>query len=45
VATRFRTYGVSLGDFGDADGAAGAYAQRLLERPEFKAWLAGVQRP
>jgi glutathione S-transferase len=39
VATRFRTYGVKLSDFGDA-GAAGQYAERLLERPEFKAWEA-----
>jgi len=41
VATRFRTYGVKLSDFGDA-GAAGQYAERLLERPEFKAWEAAV---
>jgi glutathione S-transferase len=39
VATRFRTYGVSLSDFGDA-GAAGAYGERLLQRPELKAWEA-----
>jgi len=39
VATRFRTYGVALSDYGDA-GAAGQYAERLLERPEFKAWEA-----
>lgn len=37
VATRFRTYGVQLSDFGD-QGKAGAYAQRLLEQPEFLAW-------
>jgi glutathione S-transferase len=37
VATRFRTYGVQLSDFGDS-GAAGEYAERLLETPEFKAW-------
>jgi glutathione S-transferase len=41
VATRFRTYGVKLSDFGDA-GTAGQYAERLLERPEFKAWEAGA---
>lgn len=41
VATRFRTYGVQLTDFGDA-GAGGAYAERLLERPEFAAWLAEI---
>lgn len=39
VATRFRTYGVRLSDFGDA-GPAGEYAERLLETPEFKAWAA-----
>jgi glutathione S-transferase len=37
VATRFRTYGVVLSSYGDT-GAAGAYAERLLERPEFLAW-------
>jgi glutathione S-transferase len=41
VATRFRTYGVRLSDYGD-DGAAGAYAARLLETPEFRAWEAGA---
>ena len=41
VATRFRTYGVKLSDFGDA-GACGEYAERLLETPEFKAWEAAV---
>ncbi|MFI4966789.1 MAG: glutathione S-transferase family protein [Caulobacterales bacterium] len=41
VASRFRTYGVPLSDFGDA-GPAGQYAERLLERPEFLAWQAGV---
>jgi glutathione S-transferase len=41
VATRFRTYGVRLSEFGDA-GAAAAYAVRLLERPEFRAWAAGA---
>jgi Glutathione S-transferase len=39
VATRFRTYGVRLTDFGD-DGRAGAYAARLLEQPEFLEWEA-----
>jgi glutathione S-transferase len=39
VATRLRTYGVRLSDFGDA-GLGGAYAERLLERPEFLAWEA-----
>jgi len=37
VATRFRSYGVRLSDYGDA-GAAGAYSEALLETPEFKAW-------
>jgi glutathione S-transferase len=40
VATRFRTYGVKLSDFGDA-GAAGEYAARLLETPEYLEWEAG----
>ncbi len=39
VATRLRTYGVRLSDFGDP-GLGGAYAERLLERPEFRAWEA-----
>lgn len=42
VATRFRTYGVMLSDYGDA-GPAGEYAERLLETPEFKAWEAGAR--
>ncbi len=37
VATRFRSYGVLLSDFGDT-GPAGAYAERLLETPEFQEW-------
>ncbi len=37
VATRFRSYGVMLSDFGDT-GAAGAYAERLLEIPDFLEW-------
>lgn len=37
VATRFRTYGVNLADFGD-DGTAERYNQALLETPEFKRW-------
>jgi glutathione S-transferase len=41
VATRLRTYGVKLTDYGDA-GPAGAYAERLLERSELRAWEAGV---
>lgn len=42
VATRFRTYGVRLSDFGDA-GPAGEYAERLLETPEFRAWEADAR--
>jgi glutathione S-transferase len=42
VATRFRSYGVRLSDYGDR-GAAGTYAEALLESPEFKAWEAGVE--
>ncbi|MNY67525.1 hypothetical protein D3C86_2051290 [compost metagenome] len=39
VATRFRTYGVHLSDYGDT-GPAGAYCERLLQAPEFLAWEA-----
>jgi glutathione S-transferase len=42
VATRLRTYGVLLSDFGDS-GPAGEYAERLLETPEFKEWEAAAQ--
>lgn len=37
VATRFVTYGVKLGDYGDA-GPAQAYCERLLQTPEYLAW-------
>jgi glutathione S-transferase len=37
VATRFRSYGVRLSDFGDA-GAAGAYGAVLLDQPDFLEW-------
>jgi len=37
VATRFRTYGIRLADYGDA-GSAQAYADRLLATPEFLEW-------
>jgi len=37
VATRFRTYGVDLSEYGDA-GAAQAYCARLLLTPEYLAW-------
>lgn len=42
VATRFRTYGVHLSDYGD-DGACGAYASRLLATPEFLEWEAAAR--
>lgn len=37
VATRVRSYGIHLSDYGD-QGAAGAYTEALLETAEFKAW-------
>jgi glutathione S-transferase len=37
VATRFRSYGVRLSDYGD-DGRCGEYATRLLETPEYLEW-------
>ena len=43
VASRFETYGVTLSDYGDA-GLAGAYAARLLQRPEYLAWRADARR-
>jgi glutathione S-transferase len=42
VATRFRTYGVHLSDYGD-DGTCGAYAARLLATPEFREWEAAAR--
>ena len=39
VATRFRSYGVRLSDYGDT-GVAGEYSNALLETPDFKAWEA-----
>jgi len=41
VATRFRSYGVRLSDYGD-QGAAGAYAERLLNEPGFLEWERGA---
>jgi glutathione S-transferase len=41
VATRLRTYGVQLADFGDT-GPGAQYAERLLQRPEFLAWQADI---
>ncbi len=37
VATRFRTYGVKLSDYGDR-GVVGTYMESLLETPEYLAW-------
>jgi glutathione S-transferase len=37
VATRLRSYGVRPSDYGDS-GGAGAYAERLLEQPEYQQW-------
>jgi glutathione S-transferase len=37
VATRFRSYGVKLSDYGDT-GVAGEYGAALLATEEFKAW-------
>lgn len=37
VATRFRSYGVALSDFGDT-GVAGEYAAQLLAQPEYLDW-------
>jgi glutathione S-transferase len=38
VATRFRTYGVDLGQYGDDSGACAAYAGRCLADPDFLEW-------
>ena len=37
MATRLRSYGLRLSDYGDP-GACGSYAERLLEAPEFLEW-------
>jgi glutathione S-transferase len=37
VATRLRSYGLRLSDYADL-GPCGAYAERLLETPEFLEW-------
>lgn len=37
VATRFRSYGIRLSDYGDT-GLAGTYNEALLETPEFLEW-------
>ena len=41
VATRLRSYGLGLTDFGDT-GQCGAYAERLLKTPEFRQWEHGA---
>ncbi|HLK23923.1 MAG TPA: glutathione S-transferase family protein [Caulobacteraceae bacterium] len=41
VATRLRSYGIHLSDYGDP-GAGGAYAETLLETPEFREWEAAA---
>jgi glutathione S-transferase len=41
VATRFRTYGIDLAQFGD-DGTAAGYAQTLLAMPEMQEWGEGA---
>jgi glutathione S-transferase len=43
VASRFRSYGVRLSDYGDL-GAAGGYCELLLEQPEFLAWEADARQ-
>jgi glutathione S-transferase len=42
VATRFRTYGVPLADFGD-DGTAAAYIDTVYAMPDMAEWLAGAE--
>ena len=41
VATRIRTYGIRLPDYGD-DGRCGGYVARLLATPEFLEWERGA---
>lgn len=42
VATRLRTYGQVLSDYGD-DGLCAAYVERLLDDPDFKVWEAAAK--
>jgi glutathione S-transferase len=42
VATRFRTYGVELGHFGD-DGTGAAYAATILALPAMEEWTKGAE--
>ncbi|MGA7328542.1 MAG: glutathione S-transferase family protein [Rhodomicrobium sp.] len=41
VATRFQTYGIDLGDYGD-DGTAAAYPETVLAIPEMHEWGEGA---
>lgn len=43
VATRFRSYSVDLGKFGD-DGTAGRYAETILAHPAMAEWREGAAR-
>ena len=42
LATRFETYGVDLAAHGDVGDRCQAYSERLLQRPEYLAWKAGI---
>jgi len=42
VATRFRTYGVPLGEFGD-DGTAAAYVDTIYAMPDMIEWTEGAK--
>ncbi|MGH6735670.1 MAG: glutathione S-transferase family protein [Methyloceanibacter sp.] len=42
VATRFRTYGVDLGPFGD-DGSAAAYVDTIFAMPAMAEWTRGAE--
>lgn len=44
VATRFRSYGILLDDYGDT-GQAGRYVDRLLQTPEFLDWERAALAP
>ncbi len=43
VATRFKTYGIDLAQFGD-DGTAAAYVEQVLALPEMVEWGEGATR-
>jgi glutathione S-transferase len=43
VATRLRSYGLRLSDYGDA-GIAGEYASALLQQPDFLEWEAAAMK-